>query len=110
MDGLVNRHIAIRVIQSVSHVGLLVVIIVAHVLIMLSIAVVLAHVKQVLKIKIIKRIFIKEKILLGYYLDVNELCQICHQTCSTCDGPTKNDCLTCSSANHRVIIGKTCNC
>ncbi|CAD8073425.1 unnamed protein product [Paramecium sonneborni] len=48
----------------------------------------------------------------GYYPIVsNPQCQLCHQFCKTCYGPTSNECLTC---NNNIIsieqIGSTCRC
>ncbi|EAS03999.2 EGF-like domain protein (macronuclear) [Tetrahymena thermophila SB210] len=34
----------------------------------------------------------------GYYLDsINQICQKCHASCNTCNGPFSNQCLTCSN-------------
>ena len=35
---------------------------------------------------------------LGYYGDANNDCKLCDSTCSTCDGSTATNCLTCYTA------------
>ncbi|KAL4442386.1 hypothetical protein ABPG74_005727, partial [Tetrahymena malaccensis] len=51
----------------------------------------------------------------GYYLDfINQICQKCHASCSTCSGPYNYQCLTCStSVAYSSVINATtglCDC
>ena len=38
------------------------------------------------------------------------ICQPCYTTCQTCNGPTRGNCLNCSSISLRYLNGSTCLC
>ncbi|CAD8095790.1 unnamed protein product [Paramecium primaurelia] len=46
------------------------------------------------------------------YNEIQEIKIICHFSCSTCDGPTANDCLSCDSQYNRIFddINRSCVC
>ncbi|CAD8053261.1 unnamed protein product [Paramecium primaurelia] len=47
----------------------------------------------------------------GFYPIVsNPQCQICHQFCKTCIGPTSEQCLTCNDIVNIEKVGSTCRC
>ncbi|CAK74182.1 unnamed protein product (macronuclear) [Paramecium tetraurelia] len=47
----------------------------------------------------------------GYYPVVSDpKCQLCHQFCKTCTGPTSDDCLTCNAIPNIEKVGSTCRC
>ncbi|CAD8121341.1 unnamed protein product [Paramecium sonneborni] len=47
----------------------------------------------------------------GYYpIEEDPQCQLCHQYCKTCFGPTSSDCLTCSAIARIEQIESTCKC
>ncbi|CAD8201305.1 unnamed protein product [Paramecium octaurelia] len=47
----------------------------------------------------------------GYYPIVQKAtCQLCHQFCKTCIGPTSADCLTCNDISNIEKVGSTCQC
>ncbi|CAD8102908.1 unnamed protein product [Paramecium sonneborni] len=47
----------------------------------------------------------------GYYpILSNPQCQLCHQLCKTCVGPSFNECLTCNGISNIEQDGSTCRC
>ncbi|CAD8129277.1 unnamed protein product [Paramecium sonneborni] len=47
----------------------------------------------------------------GYYpIALNPQCQLCHQFCKTCNGPTSDECLTCNNIVNIEQVGSTCRC
>ncbi|CAK74184.1 unnamed protein product (macronuclear) [Paramecium tetraurelia] len=47
----------------------------------------------------------------GYYPIISDpKCQLCHQFCKTCTGPTSDDCLTCNDIPNIEKVGSTCRC
>ncbi|CAD8154633.1 unnamed protein product [Paramecium octaurelia] len=47
----------------------------------------------------------------GYYhIPSTPQCQLCHQFCKTCFGPTSDECLTCNNIVNIEKVGSTCRC
>ncbi|CAK74187.1 unnamed protein product (macronuclear) [Paramecium tetraurelia] len=47
----------------------------------------------------------------GYYPIISDpKCQLCHQFCKTCTGPTSDECLTCNDIPNIEKVGSTCRC